>query len=156
MAEHKSYPRAALIEIAGLSGAQLDYLVKLGVVAPDIGAQRKRYSQDEAILVVIAGAALRAGVPANRLEEPVEWLREQLKDDSNNGFLENVRMAADTSIELPDEISTGKPLFIHFAFLGDYGWRCAWSNEAQSIDEAEVWYTINFRRLNPLHEVVAT
>lgn len=47
--------RTQMAELAGMTTAQLDYFIRLGALAPDLGEVRKYYSAYEAALVLIAG-----------------------------------------------------------------------------------------------------
>ena len=50
----KKLYRQPMSEIASITPVQLDYLVRIGAVAPDMGKTRKHYSYKEATLVLVA------------------------------------------------------------------------------------------------------
>lgn len=67
--------RPDLMTLAGMTRAQLENLERLGIVSADIGNERKKYSAFEGRLAVIAGQALKLGIPTSGLAEAMSWLR---------------------------------------------------------------------------------
>ncbi|WP_297775586.1 hypothetical protein [uncultured Roseovarius sp.] len=67
--------RTQMAKMAGITPVQLDYLVRLGVVAPDLGEVRKHYSECEARLAIVAGELQRFCKDAKSLKEPMDQLR---------------------------------------------------------------------------------
>jgi len=72
-----TYSRAAVAEWAGVQGSQLEYLVKQGVLVPDAGGVRKRFSLLEARLAVVVGAMLPYVANVAYIKGPVAQLREE-------------------------------------------------------------------------------
>ncbi|WP_129432119.1 hypothetical protein [Roseovarius sp. A46] len=64
-----------MAKMAGITPVQLDYLVRLGVVAPDVGGHRKHYSEFEMRLAVIAGEMLQFCRDAKTLKGSIDHLR---------------------------------------------------------------------------------
>lgn len=78
----------------GLTSTQLDYFVKLGVCAPDVGGKKKKYSSVEARITVIASAALRLGISASDLAAPISKLRAMVGKNSDDQCIASSFMEA--------------------------------------------------------------
>ena len=72
----QTFSRSQIAASCNLPTSQIDYLIKLELVAPDVGDQRKVFSSEEAAFVKICAAAVKYGVQPQRLSEPLAWLRE--------------------------------------------------------------------------------
>jgi len=71
----KAIGRIALSQEAKLSPAQIDYLMQLEIIAPDVGEIRKKFSLDEARIATICAALLPVCKSAKFLVAPIQWLR---------------------------------------------------------------------------------
>ena len=131
-----TYSRSELIEIANITGTQLDYFVKLGVVAPDVGDVRKRYSREEAVLVILTAAMVHFGMTPTILARPMDWLRKEVNLDESNGLWENIRYA----------LSHSKPLFL-MVFTSEERWDCKWSNKVERLEGVATWHTFDLTRI---------
>ena len=69
---------------------QTEYLIKAGVAVPDVGGERKRFSINEARMVVIAGRCLAYGMAPRALVEPIGWLRDFSSWPEINGLPRNL------------------------------------------------------------------
>ena len=72
-----TYSRAAVAEWAAVQGSQLEYLVKQGILVPDAGGVRKRFSLLEARLAVVVGAMLPYVANVAYIKGPIIQLREE-------------------------------------------------------------------------------
>lgn len=72
-----SYSRSAVSEWSGIDGSQLEYAVKQGVLIPDVGGARKRFSLLESRMAVVTGALLPYVSAPSNLRGPIAWLREK-------------------------------------------------------------------------------
>ncbi|HRQ33280.1 MAG TPA: hypothetical protein PLM89_09290 [Anaerolineales bacterium] len=72
-----SFSRPRTAAAANMSPRQLDYLLELGVLAPDVGEGRKQFSLHELRMAVICGAAMYANVSPKALTGPIGFVRER-------------------------------------------------------------------------------
>lgn len=70
-----------MANLAGMTPVQLDYFVRIGAVAPDLGDQRKHYSIFEAALVLIAGQLMPHLKDQQLIPQIIQWIRNNLKVD---------------------------------------------------------------------------
>ena len=130
-----AFSRAAVAEWAGLTAAQLDYLLRLEVVAPDVGGERKKFSHDEARMVVIAGSMIRAGLTPQVLKGPIGWLREFAAKEKGG-------------ISDFDYFESGaKPLYVA-VLAGDDSWAVATDGGGPpEVGDTGFWFSFELSRL---------
>ena len=75
----QTFSRAEVADQAGLDSSQLEYLIKQGILVPDIGGKRKKFSRNEATLAVIAGAFLPHVSKHSILKEPIALMRDYIR-----------------------------------------------------------------------------
>jgi hypothetical protein len=85
-----SLSRRDVSKWAGISLPQLDHFGSAGVAAADVGGERKRFSIDEARMVVIAGRCLKYGMTPRALVEPIDWLRKYVRWPAVEGIPKNL------------------------------------------------------------------
>jgi hypothetical protein len=73
-----SFSRPRTAAAANITPRQLDYLLELGVLTPDVGEGRKQFSIHELRLAVICGAAMYANVSPKALPAPIGFVRERI------------------------------------------------------------------------------
>lgn len=65
-----TFSRDETAEWAGLTRPQINHLIKLGVVRPDVGGQRKKLSLLEARMAAVAAAFMRMRINPSELGRP--------------------------------------------------------------------------------------
>lgn len=138
--------RSQMAEIAGITPVQLDYLVRLGIVAPDLGKRRKGFSMEEARITAGAAAFLRLGLAPASLAGPFKWLREQISADPKcmvrwdiaiNGPMTDLSSLGFSDFTISD---------FWFAIVVDENhWQAHWNNTGAPVEGAEACSMINFR-----------
>jgi hypothetical protein len=113
-------------------------MCNLGLIRAEIGQVRKRISVCEAQMAAGAAAFMRLGMQPKDLTAPFNWLREELRVDTNCAM----RWGLTTSVSQHNDSITD----FWFAIYADADeWQAHWSNSGMPIEGKEASVLVNFK-----------